>query len=167
MEISEITDYLYITRRQKAKDVEEVRQLNIQLIIDMIIHMRPPPELKRVDIDVLWLPSVDFVLIPIPLKLLEKGVHAAMPVIKDGGRVLVYCIQGRHRSVAMACCILIAMGYSADEAMELVKEKRGKADPDAWHIQRQIQRFDVYWKENTKSSVIPITRRTTRKLKVM
>jgi protein tyrosine phosphatase (PTP) superfamily phosphohydrolase (DUF442 family) len=152
MLISEITDYLYVTRRQKAKDIEEVSQLDIQLIIDMIFHMRPPRELEVVDIDVLWLPSVDFVLIPIPLKLLERGVNAALPVIKDGGRVLVYCIQGRHRSIAMACCILIAMGYSADEAMELVKEKRGKADPDAWHIQRQIRRFEVYWKDKSYTS---------------
>ena len=152
MEISEITDYLYITRRQKAKDVQEIIQLDIRLIIDMIIHMRPPSELKEVDIEVLWLPSVDFVLVPIPLKLLERGVNAALSVINEGGRVLVYCIQGRHRSVAMACCILIAKGYSADESMELVKQKRGKADPDAWHIQRQIRRFEVYWKNKLNTS---------------
>jgi hypothetical protein len=42
----------------------------------------------------------------------------------------------------MACCILIAKGHSADEAMQLVKEKREKADPDAWHIQRRIRKFE-------------------------
>jgi hypothetical protein len=72
-------------------------------------------------------------------------VEAALPVIEDGGRVLVFCEAGRHRSVAMASCILIGLGYPADEAMQLVSTKREVADPYAWHIQRQIRRFEDYY----------------------
>ena len=71
-----------------------------------------------------------------PMEKLKKGVEAALPVIEEGHSVLVYCREGRHRSVAMACCILIA---------KLVKEKREKADPDAWHIQRRIRKFERQW----------------------
>jgi hypothetical protein len=45
----------------------------------------------------------------------------------------------------MVSSILIGLGYSADEAMELVSSKREAADPYAWHVQRQIRRFETYW----------------------
>jgi hypothetical protein len=51
-----------------------------------------------------------------------------------------------HRSVAMACCVLIGMGQTADQAMQLVKQKREAADPDAWYIQRRIYKFEQYWR---------------------
>jgi hypothetical protein len=40
---------------------------------------------------------------------------------------------------------LIGLGYSVDEAMQLVSSKREVADPYAWHIRRQIRRFEAYW----------------------
>jgi len=84
------------------------------------------------------------------LKRLEyRGYDSAgIAVIQDGESVLIYCRQGRHRSVAMAACILIGMGYSADPAMELISSKREIADPYAWHIQRQIRRFEDSWNKD-------------------
>lgn len=60
--------------------------------------------------------------------------------------MLVFCEGGRHRSVAMTSCILIGQGYSANDAMQLIGSKREVADPYAWHIQRQIRRFEALWK---------------------
>jgi len=100
----------------------------------------------------LTLRTFDSILIPIPIRKLEKGVETALPAIHNGESVLVYCRQGRHRSVAMASTILIAKGYSADAAMHLVSSKREAADPYAWHIQRQIRKFEKIW-NNHKNSV--------------
>jgi len=83
---------------------------------------------------------------------LFKGVKFALPAIKRGENVLVYCHKGRHRSVAMAACILIASGKTADEAMRLIAEKRPVADPYAWHIQRRIKEFEAEWKKSISSS---------------
>jgi len=66
-------------------------------------------------------------------------------VIESGGAVLVHCKSGVHRSVAQAACVLIAMGYTADDAMQLIKEKRAVADPDARHIQSRIRKFANQW----------------------
>jgi hypothetical protein len=145
MDISKITESLYISSRLKAGDLEAIRRFDPGLIISMIIHRRPPRTLSESGLNVLWLRTVDFPLIPIPIRTLNRGVEAALPVIHDEGRVLVFCEAGRHRSVAMASCILIGMGYSAEEAMQLVSERREVADPWAWHIQRQIRRFETYW----------------------
>jgi hypothetical protein len=114
LDISQITENLYISSRVKDKHLEDVLQLDPGLIISMIVQRRPPRALTAEGLKVLWLRTFDFPLLPIPLKTLNRGVEAALPVIQDGGRVLVFCEGGRHRSVAMASCILIGQGYSAD-----------------------------------------------------
>jgi len=101
--------------------------------------------LGRPPVTLLWLPTFDNIFLPMPIKTLNKGVRAALPVIENGDSVLVHCKSGVHRSVAQAACVLIAMGYTADNAMQLIKEKRAVADPDARHIQSRIRRFTKQW----------------------
>ena len=151
IDISQITEHLYIASRVKREHLEAILQLDPGLIISMIVQRRPPKALIAKGLEVLWLRTLDFPLIPIPLKTLKQGVEAALPVIQNGGRVLVFCEGGRHRSVAMASCILIGQGHSADEAMQLVSSKRNVADPYARHIQRQIRRFEAFWGSRLES----------------
>jgi hypothetical protein len=146
MDISQIAEHLFIASRVRGDDLEAILQLEPALIISMIAQRRPPKALTSAGLEVLWLRTFDFLLIPIPLKTLRRGVEAALAVIHEGGRVVVFCEAGRHRSVAMASCILIGLGYSADEAMQLISSKRKVADPYAWHIQRQIRRFEALWR---------------------
>jgi protein-tyrosine phosphatase len=149
MDTSQIAEYLYISSRVKSDHLEAILQIDPNLIISMIVQRRPPRALTSEGLEVLWLRTFDFPLIPIPLKTLNRGVEATLPVIQDGGRVLVFCEAGRHRSVAMASCILIGQGYPADEAMQLISSKRQVADPYAWHIQRQIRRFEAFWRSRS------------------
>jgi hypothetical protein len=121
--------------------------MDIRLAISMIAHLRPPKALRNSSIEVLHFRTFDFPLLPIPVKTLTRGVKSALPVIKDGHIVLVFCEAGRHRSVAMAASILISMGLSAGEAMDLIQEKRRVADPYASHIQRQIRKFETVWNQ--------------------
>jgi protein-tyrosine phosphatase len=79
------------------------------------------------------------------MSMLRRGAEAALPVLVSGGGVLCHCRAGVHRSVAMACCVLIAQGSTAEEAMRLVKEKRPVADPSIWYIQRRIRKFEAEW----------------------
>jgi protein-tyrosine phosphatase len=148
--ISRITDYLYISAFPRGEHVAEIVALGVRLVLSM--HwMRPTKMLGKPPVKLLWLPTFDFILLPMPIKTLNKGVRAALPVIENGGAVLVHCKSGVHRSVAQAACVLIGMGYTADEAMELIKEKRAVADPDARHIHSRIRKFEQQWPE-VKSS---------------
>jgi len=85
--------------------------------------------------------------------MLRRGVLAALPILDAGGRVLVYCRGGIHRSVAMACCILIARGMSSDDAMDLVIRQRPVADARAGYIAARIRRFERDWRERAKSAL--------------
>lgn len=143
-DISHITDYLYISAWPESQHVDEILSLNIRLILSM--HwQRPAASLRQPPLELLWLPSFDTPLTPIPLSKLRRGVEASLPVIQAGKAVLSHCRYGVHRSVAMACCVLIGTGYSADEAMHLVSERREVADPYASYIQARIRKFEHLW----------------------
>jgi hypothetical protein len=145
-DVSAITDYLFISAWPRGDHAEQIRALNVRLILSM--HwIRPSRMLGQTPVQLLWLPTFDNPFAQMPVSVLRRGVEAALPVIQDGYRVLVHCRAGVHRSVAMACCVLIGMGQSADEAMQLVKQKRAVADPDIWYIQRRIYRFEQLWRK--------------------
>ena len=146
LDYSRITDQLYIAAWPTDQHVEIIKSLNVRLILCMFIE-RPARALTLPPFQMLHLRTFDSPLLPIPLSSLQRGVETALPEIQAGRNVLVYCKQGRHRSVAMACCILIGLRYSAEDAMKLVKEKRPAADPGARHIQRRIRKFEQHWQE--------------------
>ena len=147
MDISKITDQLYIAAHPKAEDVNAILEMNVRLILNMIFF-RPADVYRNPPFRMLTLRTFDSIFLPIPIGKLVRGVKAALPVIQGGESVLVYCREGRHRSVAMAAAVLIGQGCSADEAMQLISLKRSKADPYAWHIQRRIRKFEEVWRRD-------------------
>ena len=146
MDISKITDYLYVSASLQTAHIDELDTRNISLIISMIGGRRPPEIFAHSPYRLLWLQTFDSLLIPIPMSKLMRGVEMALQTIQNEGRILVYCGQGRHRSVAMAAAILIAMGYTVPEAADLLCAQRKEADPKTWHIYQRIQAFEKYWR---------------------
>lgn len=129
-------------------------ELKIDLVISMI-WFRPAPELTRPPFRILRLPTIDSPVTPIPLWMLRLGVSNALNVLDAGGRVLVYCRAGRHRSVAMASCILIGEGMTADEAMSTIAAHRPVADPYIFYIQSRIRAFERDWIARQRPSTAP------------
>ena len=144
MSVTAITDYLSIAAWPSVENITIMRQLGVRLVISMT-NREPPPELAEPPFQLLHLPANDSPFRPIPLAKLCTGVAAALPVIADGGKVAVHCSRGRHRSVALACSILIGMGHSAEAAMLIVKTQRPQADPYIWYIRRRIEAFEETW----------------------
>jgi len=139
-DLSQITDYLFISSLPKTEHVDHIESLGIRLVISMPLY-RAPREFRELPFEFVHCPCIDTPITPIPMFILRRGVNAALPVIDRGDAVLVHCRAGVHRSVAQACCILIAKGYSVESAMELVSKRREAADPYAWHIRRRIEKF--------------------------
>ena len=144
MDISQITDQLYIGAHPDADAADAIREMNVRLLLNMIF-IRPAEVYRQPPFQMLTLRTFDSIFLPIPIGKLVRGVKAALPVMEKGESVLVYCREGRHRSVAMAASVLIGQGQSADQAMQLIASRRAKADPYAWHIQRRIRKFEQTW----------------------
>ena len=144
MDISQITDQLYIAAHPDADAADAIREMNVRLLLNMIF-IRPAEVYRQPPFQMLTLRTLDSIFLPIPIGKLVRGVKAALPVMEKGESVLVYCREGRHRSVAMAASVLIGQGQSTDQAMQLIASRRAKADPYAWHIQRRIRKFEQTW----------------------
>jgi len=147
IDISKITDYLYVGSRVGQEHAEELKMLNFNLIISMIGQMPPDEIYTRPPFKTLWIKTYDTFFTPISVKKLHVGVEAALPIIKNQGKVLVFCQQGKRRSVAMAAAILISMGYTCEQAIDLLTTARKAADPRRWYIHRQIRAFEKYWQK--------------------
>jgi hypothetical protein len=145
-DISQITSYLYISAWPSGEHADAIRALGVRLILSM--HWRRPVKtVGHPPVHLLWLPTVDSPFTPMPISVLRRGVEAALPLIQRGESVLVHCKAGVHRSVAMACCVLIGVEYTAEEAMRLVKDRRAVADPEVWYIRRRILKFEGEWRQ--------------------
>jgi protein tyrosine phosphatase (PTP) superfamily phosphohydrolase (DUF442 family) len=142
MNLSKITDQLYIGTTPRLDDYDLLCSLGIELVINMRFGFPPVRELFLPPLKSLWLPTIDSPLFPIPIAILQKGVETGLKVIEKGGVVLSHCTKGRHRSVAMGASILIAQGMNAEDAMRLIKEQRPIADPYMWYIRRRIVKFE-------------------------
>ena len=151
LDISQITSYLLISAWPRREHADQIRAMGVKLILSMYLR-RPDKTLWEPPITLLWLPVIDSPIIPIPISVFQRGVQAALPVIDGGDSVLVHCRYGIHRSAAMACCILIAKGYSSEEAVELVKQQRAVAKPDAGYVLARIKKFEADWTLGTRKT---------------
>lgn len=147
MDYSQITEQLYVGTTPGRGDYEVLRRLGIDLIINMQVLRGRPPRTGNPNVRYLHLPTFDTPLLPIPTEALMRGTRAALEAIRCGGKIYAHCARGRHRSVAMAAAILIAGGMSPSEAMELIKQRRASADPEARHIRPRILKFARQWSE--------------------
>ena len=147
IDISKVTDYLYVGSRVGKEHADELKMLNFNLIISMI-GQSPPDEIYTLPpFKTLWIKTYDTFFTPISIKKLLMGVEAALPVIQNKGKLLVFCMQGKRRSVAMAAAILISMGHTGEQAIDLLTTARTVADPRRWYIRKQINAFEKYWQK--------------------
>ena len=146
MNFSKITDDLFIGNMPSLKDYNRLHDLGVKLIINMRLTSAPKPD-PRQHISTLWLRSIDSPFFPLSIQKLIRGAQAALETIRDGGRVYAHCAYGRHRSVAMGACILIAQGHDPQAAMQLIAERRSVADPFAYYIKPRILKFAKEWNQ--------------------
>ena len=146
VDISQVTEHVYVGSRIGSTHADELKFMKFDLIISMMGEMRPDTIYSLPPFSSLWIPSYDTFFTPIPIKMLMTGIDAALPVIRAGGKVLIFCMQGRRRSIIMAAAILISEGHPADEAVELLIKARKVADPRRWYVRSQIWGFERYWK---------------------
>ncbi len=145
MNFSKITDQLYIGTTPESGDYSLLHELGINLVINMRAERRPYRDPHDPPMPVLWIPTFDSPLLPIPIRSLYRGVMAALKTIESGGSVYTHCAAGVHRGVAIGSSILIGLGYPVDEAMLLIKERRKISDPHKWYIRWRIERFAKMW----------------------
>jgi protein-tyrosine phosphatase len=129
LNFSWITDDLAVGGAFRRADIPKLRSMGVNAVVDCREEDQDDRDaLYRNGIDFLWLPAPD--THEISQSQLDEGVQWARARQRLGQKVYVHCLHGVGRGPLMGSCILVDQGYSATQALQLVKAKRWQASPN-------------------------------------
>ncbi len=106
----------------------EVVRAGVTHIIDMQIEFDDTRLAEPYGVKVLWNPTDDDFQ-PKPAKLLQRGVDFALQALDDAeSRVFIHCAAGVHRAPMMGLAVLRALGFSLEDAMDMIQSRRNVVD---------------------------------------
>lgn len=73
------------------------------------------------------------------------AVRWVLDQMDQGGKVLVHCEHGVGRGPLLGCAVLVAQGYSAPEALRLVRTRRWQAAPNDRQLEALLA-FEKLWR---------------------
>lgn len=130
MDITWITDQIALGGGiWDSERMSKVADLGITHIIDMQVEFDDTPFAEPFGISVLW-NAVDDDFQPKPPEVFQRGVDFALEALNGGGdaKVFIHCAAGVHRAPMMTLALLRVLGYSLDDAMTLIEDRRPVVD---------------------------------------
>jgi hypothetical protein len=123
-----------------ADNMAAASRAGITHIIDMQIEFDDTPLAAPFEISVCWNP-VDDDFEPKPAAVFKRGVDFALAALKqDETKLFVHCAAGVHRAPMMALALLGVLGWTVEDAMEMIERKRPVADFADVYVQ-SVERF--------------------------
>lgn len=111
-----------------ADNMAAVSRAGITHVIDMQIEFDDTPLARPHGIAVCWNP-VDDDFEPKPPEVFARGVEFGLAALeKSEAKLFVHCAAGVHRAPMMALALLGVMGWTVEDAMDLIETRRPAAD---------------------------------------
>lgn len=133
LDISWVTPQLAIGSAFPRGAEERLAHEGITAVVDLREEDCDDAEvLARHGIAFLHLPTPDGS--PCSDQTLDEGTRWVVEQMGQGGRVLIHCQHGVGRSALLAACVLVRCGYSAGDALRMLKRSRWQVGPN----ERQI-----------------------------
>lgn len=141
MDITWVTDRIAVGGGiWNADNMAEVARAGITHIIDMQIEFDDTPLAEPHGIEVCWNP-VDDDFEPKSSDVFERGVEFALAALDEGqAKLFIHCAAGVHRAPMMTLALLAVMGWSVDDAMDLIEARRPAADFADVYV-KSVERF--------------------------
>ena len=130
MDITWITDQIALGGGiWNDEKMEKVAQSGVTHIIDMQIEFDDTPLAEPYGVAVLW-NAVDDDFQPKPPEVFQRGVEFALEALHSdhNSKLFIHCAAGVHRAPMMTLAVLRVLGYSLDDAMMLIEERRPVVD---------------------------------------
>jgi len=151
LDYSQISEDLFIAAWPTKYHREKIISLDVTLVVATIMESIDK-ELGEPPLALVHTRAMDLgPRLIYPTNQLLKGVEPAVSTIHNGGKVVVFCKAGMHRSATMTACILVGLGHPTDEAIKIVEAGRDKAEIKETH-RKTIQNFEQTWKERHPQS---------------
>ncbi len=121
-------------------NMQQVVRAGITHIIDMQVEFDDTPLAEPYGVDVLWLP-VDDDFKPKATELFQRGAEFALRALDEpNGRVYIHCAAGVHRGPMMALAVLRVLGWTPENAMAVVEDRRPVVDFAEVYV-RSVENF--------------------------
>ncbi len=106
----------------------EVVRAGVTHVIDMQIEFDDTQLAEPYGVKVLWNPTDDDFQLK-PAELFRRGVDFALAALDDAeSRVFIHCAAGVHRAPMMALAVLRALGFSREDAIDMIQSRRNVVD---------------------------------------
>ncbi len=151
-----IIPQIWLGNRKAAADNDFLRKNNITVIVNASKNI-PFSELPglykyRVPVD----DNLEDEEIDNMSRWAPEIVYTILQHYFRGDNILIHCAAGMQRSAAIVAMTLIVLcGFTADEALAFIREKRRIAFFPAANFKRSIRSFEMYY----HNTLIPLLRR--------
>lgn len=141
MDITWITDRIAVGGGiWNGQNMAAVWRAGITHIIDMQIEFDDTELARAHRIEVCWNPVEDD-FEPKAASVFERGVEFALAALKeDEAKLFVHCAAGVHRAPMMTLALLVVMGWTLDDARDLIEGRRAAADFAEVYV-RSVENF--------------------------
>ncbi len=142
---SDVTPRIAVGGSFRKSQVKLLKARGVTAVVDCREEARDDPEaLRQAGIQFLHLPAPD--RHAMTFGQLSAGVDWVLDHLDEGGRVFLHCEHGVGRGPLMASAVLVGQGYSAPEALRIVRTGRWQAAPNDRQL-RALLAFEQRWRE--------------------
>jgi hypothetical protein len=141
---SEVTPQLAVGGAFRKRQIKRLRQRGVTAVVDCRLEDSDDPlSLEDAGIQLLHVPTAD--RYGFTYAQLADGVDWVLGHTSNGGKAFVHCEHGVGRGPLMACAVLIGQGYSAPEALRMVRHARWQALPNDRQLAALLD-FETEWR---------------------
>jgi protein-tyrosine phosphatase len=145
---SDVTPQLAVGGAFKTRQIKRLKQRGVTAVVDCRSEAKDNPEaLASAGIQFLHLPTPD--RHGFTYTQLHAGVDWVLEHVSDGGRAFLHCEHGVGRGPLMTCAVLVAQGYSAPEALRIVRAARWQALPNDRQL-ASLLAFEEDWRRERR-----------------
>jgi hypothetical protein len=143
---SEVTPQLAVGGAFRKRQIKRLKHHGVTAVVDCRLEARDDPDaLRQSGIEFLHLPTLD--RHGFTYQQLHEGVDWVLDHIADGGRAFLHCEHGVGRGPLMACAVLVGQGYTAPEALRIVRSARWQALPNDRQL-AALMNFEREWRNH-------------------
>jgi protein-tyrosine phosphatase len=140
LNMSWITTHLAVGGRIHQEDIKALAAAGVNYVVDTRSEYRDDAEaLAKEHIELLYLPTADSR--PLTIEQMLQGSQWVQERMEQGGRVLIHCEHGVGRSVLLTSAVLVYGGMNAQDALQLVLQKRWQAALNHRQV-RRLREFE-------------------------
>ena len=134
------------------QNMEQLVNMGVTHIIDMQIEFDDRPIAQPYGVRVLYNPTDDDFQIK-PPELFQKGVEFALEALEEPeSKIYIHCAAGVHRAPMMTLAVLRVLGWSLQDAKQLIRQRRYVVDFADAYVQSVEAFMKLYARPSTARS---------------